>query len=311
MITAIKKKLKNTNNGLVKKFINLYKSIKQNPHYILNNIGIKIPKQNVLAPTPVFVDKSLYISLTSFPQRISFVYYTILSLMNQTEKVNGIYLYLADEQFPNKENDLPKKLLHLTTVGLTIKWTSDTRSYKKLLPILETNWNDVIITCDDDVFYPRDWLKNLLISYKAHTNEIHSSMITRLCKKNDCFYELSEEFIPDDTNRSSFFNKVLGAGGVLYPPDSLNKEVLNIGVAKRLAPTSDDIWFWGMAVLNRTKIRLVENGLKKHIYVPHSQDGEALTKINDTGDEKRPFYIHLNAVISEYNLSKILDTEIL
>ena len=199
--------------------------------------------------------------------------------------------------------------MHLTTVGLTIKWTSDTRSYKKLLPILETNWNDVIITCDDDVFYPRDWLKNLLISYKAHPNEIHSSMITRLCKKNDCFDELSEEFIPDDSNRSSFFNKVLGAGGVLYPSDSLNKEVLNIEAAKKLAPTSDDIWFWGMAVLNHTKIRLVENGLKNHIYVPHSQDGEALTKINDTGNEERPFYIHLNSVINKYKLADILESE--
>ena len=302
------KNLKNSNNFIIQKLIYFYRSIKQNPHKIKNNISTKIPKQNVLALTPVFGDKSLYISLTSFPQRIPFVYYTILSLMNQTEKVNGIYLYLAEEQFPNKENDLPQKLLHLTTVGLTIKWTSDTRSYKKLLPILETNWNDVIITCDDDVFYPRDWLKYLLISYKAHPNEIHSSMITRLCKKNDCFDELAEEFIPDDTNRSSFFNKVLGAGGVLYPPDSLNKEVLNIEAAQKLAPTSDDIWFWGMAVLNHTKIRLIENGLKKHIYVPHSQDGEALTKINDTGNEERPFYIHLNSVINKYKLADILES---
>ncbi len=41
-----------------------------------------------------------------------------------------VILYLAEEQFPNKEADLPGKLLKFKENGLTIKWCEDLKSYK-------------------------------------------------------------------------------------------------------------------------------------------------------------------------------------
>ena len=52
----------------------------------------------------------------------------------------------------------------------------------------------------------------------------------------------------------SFKNIQTGVGGVLYPPNSLNQEMLDFDKFKEIAPTTDDIWFWAAAVTNGTYI---------------------------------------------------------
>jgi hypothetical protein len=44
--------------------------------------------------------------------------------------------------------------------------------------------------------------------------------------------------------KPSFCNFFTGAGGVLYPPNSLICEVFNESAFKEIAPNADDIWFW-------------------------------------------------------------------
>ena len=45
-----------------------------------------------------------------------------------------------------------------------------------------------------------------------------------------------------------------GVGGVLYPPNSFNKEMIDSDLFKEIAPTTDDIWFWAAAVAKGTYI---------------------------------------------------------
>ena len=58
-------------------------------------------------------DNNIIVSLTSFPQRIYEIHYTIFSLLNQTVKPSKVILWLAKEEFPNLEKDLPDTLLKL------------------------------------------------------------------------------------------------------------------------------------------------------------------------------------------------------
>ena len=79
-------------------------------------------------------NNELIISLTSYPARIKNVHKTTNTLLNQSLKANKVILWLAENQFPNKEQDLPSKLLAQTTKGLTISWYhKDIKSYKKLI----------------------------------------------------------------------------------------------------------------------------------------------------------------------------------
>lgn len=49
----------------------------------------------------------LIVSLTSFPQRIGEIQYTLYSLLKQTCKPDAVILWLAEDEFPNREKDIP------------------------------------------------------------------------------------------------------------------------------------------------------------------------------------------------------------
>ena len=72
-----------------------------------------------------------------------------------------------------------------------------------------------------------------------------------------------------------------------------------------LAPTSDDIWFWAMALKKGTKIHWIEKPDEKLLYVEETQEKTpCLCRINNSGD--RPFKKQLNAVIERYSLAHLI-----
>ncbi|WP_416861963.1 hypothetical protein, partial [Helicobacter ganmani] len=108
----------------------------------------------------------LIASLTSYPLRIPTLHYTLYSLLTQTLKPHKLILWLSKEEFPNKEQDLPSSVLDFTNHGLEIKWCEkNIKSYKKLIPTLQDYLNAIIVTCDDDVIYPKNWLSKLYNAY--------------------------------------------------------------------------------------------------------------------------------------------------
>lgn len=203
-------------------------------------------------------NERIVVSLTSFPARISHCYKTIRTILMQNKvKPDVVELWLAREEFPHMEKELPHQLLDLCKVGLSICWCDNIRSYKKLLPALEKHREDIIVTADDDVYYDGDWLEKLWCSYKEYPQSIHCHKATQFYFKDDIW-----EYIGGGQhyyNNPSFLNKLVGVGGVLYPPWSLNPMVLKKDICMELAPTNDDIWFWLMAVKNGTTVKVCTN----------------------------------------------------
>ncbi len=199
------------------------------------------------------------VSLTSYPARIYDIHYCIYSLLIQSLKPNKIILWLGEEQFPNRDKDLPKKLLEFTKYGLTIKYTKDIKQFKKLLPSLKEYPNAIIVTADDDIFYPQNWLEKLYNEYENNKDCVvcHRAHKIKIENKKILPYNNWERCIVE--KEPSFYNFFTGAGGVLYPPNSLYKDALNADVFTKINPKSDDVWFWSMAVLNGTKIKIVDD----------------------------------------------------
>ena len=228
-------------------------------------------------------DKKIIASLTTFPDRIQTVSKTIKTIMNQTVKADEIVLYLGIEQFKNKEKDLPDELLNLKNYGLQIKWTNDIKSYKKLIPALIDYPNDIIITFDDDIYYEPDTIETLYNSYLKNPNIIQANRIWRLEAKENGVKTLHSSrllWLEDNYKDPSFLNTIIGCGGVLYPPNSLYKDVLDEEKFKQIVPTQDDIWFWGMAVLNGTKINL-NKGYNHNLITVENTQNSGLCKINN------------------------------
>lgn len=229
-----------------------------------SKIGINQDKQN--APL-------LIVTLTSFPARINEIHYTIYSLLNQRLKPDKVVLWLAEDQFPNKEEDLPNNLLKLKSNGLTIEWCDDIKSYKKLIPALEKYPKDFLVTADDDIYYHETWLEDMWKVYEKHPNTIISSR-TRRIKINS-----EDEILPynnwnliNDDSESSYLNLPTGAGGILYFPNALSNMVFEKNLFKEFCPTTDDLWFWAMAVLNMTKITCIDNPFNILKYVNITQE---------------------------------------
>jgi glycosyltransferase involved in cell wall biosynthesis len=247
------------------------------------------------------------VSLTSYGKRLTDTApYAIVTLLNQSVKPDKIILWVANED----EEKIPQIMEELTQKGLEIRFCEDIKSYKKLIFALETFPDDYIITADDDVYYPENWLEQLIAEHEKHPEKIichhaHGIKVDENCNllpysQWDCYIK-----------RKDYFNKLevifpVGVGGILYPPKCFNKDIANEELFMKLAPQADDIWFWAMAVTNKeyfgkeSPCILIENGYSRNLQIiePEQDQGKnALWNYNHSqgGNDKQ-----FKAVIEHY-----------
>lgn len=278
----------------------------------------KIEKYDYQGVTDKKRNPKVIVSLTSYPKRINDIQYTLFSIFNQSFKPDKIILWLAEEEFPKKEMDIPRSILNFKKLGLEIKWCENIKSYKKLIPSLKEYPNDIIVTADDDIFYPKDWLKKLYDNYLEYPECIIGQRARKMCfDDNDEIDSYNNWKMIENEEYPSFLNFLTGAGGSLYPPNSLNQQVFDKELFESLCPTGDDIWFWGMAVINKTKFRIMSDNLALLTYVSPAQEvgllgnNDTLWHINSQG--KNDDYIkkviekfpEINEIIKEERLCSL------
>ena len=188
------------------------------------------------------------ISLTSFPQRINTVWLTIETLLNQKNvQPAKIELWLADEQFPDKR--IPKSLLKQMKRGLEIKYCSDLKPHKKYYYSFLENRKKIVITVDDDILYPSDFVEKLYNGSKEYPNTVicnWSHKITFDNKGNINKYDLWDPF----TNELSMLTVPIGCCGVLYKPSFFDQELYDIRKIKDISLYTDDLWLKWMEIKN-------------------------------------------------------------
>ncbi len=189
------------------------------------------------------------VSLTSIPERIDKVHLSIETLMRQSLKPDHIILWLSDTI---DDKDIPENLERLKRRGLQIRFCTDIRSYTKIIYALMEHPKSVIVTADDDVLYPRHWLKRLHEAYRKEPEYIHCHRAHLIEKdangKLKGYHEWS--WCAPGVKGPSFRLFPTGVGGVLYPPGSLHSEVLNKELFLKICPTNDDVWLKAMSLLN-------------------------------------------------------------
>lgn len=226
-------------------------------------------------------NEKVVVTLTSYPKRIGTVHKAINTLLNQTYRPDTVVLWLALEQFPNKENDLPKRLLRLCEYGLTIDWYRDIKSFKKLIPSLRKHPDALLVTADDDIYYPPDWLEKLVEAHRKYPKCVvcHGAHRIRFDKEGALLPYRKWKFGAVNCNPSFDMFVTCGAGA-LYAPGVLHKDVVDESRFETLCPFADDIWFWSMAVLNGTLIKVVDQNIRKIYPIYEADNSAALATLN-------------------------------
>jgi hypothetical protein len=216
--------------------------LKEYPFSIFHSLRLRYTKQipNHQLQVPVII------SLTSIPSRLIILDIVIASLLRQATQAQLIVLWLND----SLRGDLPRRLEKLQGDNFKIRYCEGTSSFRKLLPSLRAYSDSVIVTCDDDMIYPENWLKNLYDCHLEHQDCV-ISQVGRLIERSSNGMLKSYKSWPFVRHECSGNNLLpIGYGGVLYPLGTFDERVFEGGIYNKLTPKADDLWFKAMAFLN-------------------------------------------------------------
>lgn len=258
---------------------------------------------NLVYPRTVKCDYGLdeksnvIVSLTSFPARIDTVWITIASLLNQTVKPKAVILWLAEDQFPNGETDLPEKLLSLKKYGLSIRFCDNLYPHKKYYFTMQENPDANVITADDDVFYPEYLVEELVSTSMKNPGAVCCTWAHEM-RLDDSGgvrpYHEWRQCIKDGQTPSLRIMPV-GCGGVLYPPRCLDETVYNQNAIRELCLRTDDLWLKAMALKKGTPAVQVEHTGKIFFTIMNTQ-------------ESGLHHVNVGSNRNDVSLSKILES---
>lgn len=197
-------------------------------------------------------DVPLVLSLTTTPGHLGRAHIAISTLLTQSLAPDRAILWLSDEV---AGRPLPRAFRPLLAAGLEVRYVADVGPHTKLVHALQAFPEAAIVTADDDMFYPRDWLSELYASYRSATAHIHCHRAHLMRVDASTGTPLGYQDWDLGAHGVLGPSQLLfptGVGGVLYPPHSLAPEVANVEGFRRLCPTADDIWFKAMALLAGT-----------------------------------------------------------
>ena len=194
-------------------------------------------------------------TLTTFPDRIDTVQYTIKSLFDQTMKPDRIVLWLADSEFNNFK--FPDSIIKLQERGLEIRYCENFFGHKRYYKMIDEQKNDeLIVMFDDDIIFPRYLLERLYDKWLEFPDAVICDRGQVLTFEGDDILNPGRWSAISKVGLDSPSYRVLASpgGGCLFPPKALFKDANNTDIISKYALKTGDIWLMFMAVQNDVKI---------------------------------------------------------
>ena len=198
--------------------------------------------------------EKVIVSLASYPARIHCVHLAIKSLMLQTYKPDKIILWLAKAQFPDKV--LPQELIKLQDYGLEIRFCeTDVIGHKKyFFAVQEQEANELVVTFDDDIIYPKKTLERLIKVHRKFPNCVVCERGQVLNRQQLMMPGRWKTISSVGVKTPTYSMNPSPGSGCLFPYGAMHKDATNEEKLRELALRADDVWNMFMCVSNSTRM---------------------------------------------------------
>ena len=290
------------NSKTLKKFIKSKNKLNKTKTLLFGKIKENKTINSVISPkfcpNKLNPKSNAVISLTTYASRYDSCIKTLKSLLLQSLMPKKIVCYTEE-----KRDTLTKELLDLEKYGIEfICEIENLKCHNKYYYAMQEYENDIVITVDDDKIYPRDFIKSLIKTHVKFPNCVVARRVHKINFNDDYSIKPYNRWFKcsDQISTPSHFLFATGVGGVLYPPNSLDKRVFDKENIKKYCLNADDVWLKFMELLNNTKVVFAKNDM---INPPDCEKFqiESLKTINE-GENKNDEYIE--------NLFKLYGEEI-
>ena len=202
------------------------------------------------------------ITMTSWTKRINFVPKFIYRfLTTQTVKPDIFYLWLAEQEFPNKEKDLPEDLLLVCeSFNVKICWTKDNEYCFKRWYVYPKHFEDLVISVDDDIILSPNTIEVIQNEYKR--NPIKQVLHYKNCGGEIEIKNGIEYFIGALKQKSSIKNYFQGNCAFApysFPLESFSEEMIRL--RKEICPKCDESWLHPFLIKDNIPITFM-NGVR-------------------------------------------------
>jgi len=193
---------------------------------------------NFASRRPITGGCDVVISITTYGDRTRRVWRTLETIGRGTLLPREIVLWHEDEAVVRNP---PRELRRLARRGLSIKHCLDYGPHKKYFPyVMEENCESPLVTADDDMLYPANWLAGLIANYRPDQVVAYRAFVM-----SDGPYTT---WPPCTTTEPSRNLLATGCSGVIYPPKVLMALRERGDEFMRVCPRADDFWLHYAAV---------------------------------------------------------------
>jgi hypothetical protein len=209
------------------------------------------------------------VSLTTYGTRAESVHLVIEAIGRGQMRPSRIVLWLDDVSLIH---NLPIGIRRLQRRGLEVRQCENYGPYKKFYPYVESlqDFNVPLVTADDDVLYPRQWLKKLAEAFQQFPDVVNCHRAHTIAL-NGCGFENYESWELTGSTKPSFRHFATGVAGVIYPP--LFQRVLKQRATAFLdcCPKNDDIWLHAQALRSGYRVRQIGERGFRIVEIPGTQ----------------------------------------
>lgn len=216
---------------------------------------LPLPLRNRYCKSPVTEEGGPAVSMTTYGKRARTVYLAIESIARGELRPSRLILWIDE---PELFHHLPASLRRLQERGLEVRLCHNYLAHKKYYPYVESqeSFDKPLVTADDDVLYPRYWLRMLADAHREHPEAVN------------CFYAGSVDFDEHSGEMSMLWSSCsstepnlchhpIGSPGVIYPPRYL-MAAKQAGTGFRdCCPRHDDLWHHVVALRAGIKVRQI------------------------------------------------------